>query len=93
MSVLTQFLLPVPLSSAAVFPVADVRQLWFCCRRPLERGSTCVQVKATAGDTHLGGEDFDNRLVNFFTQEFKRKHKKTIEVSLLTACCFCGCSA
>ncbi len=27
-----------------------------------------VQVKATAGDTHLGGEDFDNRLVNFFTQ-------------------------
>jgi Hsp70 protein len=26
------------------------------------------QVKATAGDTHLGGEDFDNRLVNFFVQ-------------------------
>ncbi|KAK9841958.1 hypothetical protein WJX81_001190 [Elliptochloris bilobata] len=37
------------------------------------------EVKATAGDTHLGGEDFDNRLVNFFTQEFKRKHKKSIE--------------
>jgi len=34
------------------------------------------EVKATAGDTHLGGEDFDNRLVNHFTQEFKRKHKK-----------------
>lgn len=34
------------------------------------------EVKATAGDTHLGGEDFDNRLVNFFVQEFKRKHKK-----------------
>ena len=33
------------------------------------------EVKATAGDTHLGGEDFDNRLVNFFVQEFKRKHK------------------
>ena len=33
-------------------------------------------VKATAGDTHLGGEDFDNRLVTHFTQEFKRKHKK-----------------
>merc|ERR1712054_706254 len=32
--------------------------------------------KATAGDTHLGGEDFDNRLVNHFVQEFKRKHKK-----------------
>merc|ERR1711912_89303 len=34
------------------------------------------EVKATAGDTHLGGEDFDNRLVNHFTQEFKRKHRK-----------------
>merc|ERR1712188_330725 len=34
------------------------------------------EVKATAGDTHLGGEDFDNRLVNHFVQEFKRKHKK-----------------
>jgi L1 cell adhesion molecule like protein len=36
------------------------------------------EVKATAGDTHLGGEDFDNRLVNHFTQEFKRKYKKDI---------------
>ena len=35
-------------------------------------------VKATAGDTHLGGEDFDNRLVEFFKAEFKRKHKKDI---------------
>ncbi|KAM5554504.1 heat shock 70 kDa protein 4-like [Rosa sericea] len=35
-------------------------------------------VKATAGDTHLGGEDFDNRMVNHFVQEFKRKHKKDI---------------
>eukprot|EP01018_Ginkgo_biloba_P027801 Gb_14198 [translate_table: standard] len=34
------------------------------------------EVKATAGDTHLGGEDFDNRMVNHFAQEFKRKHKK-----------------
>ena len=34
------------------------------------------EVKSTAGDTHLGGEDFDNRLVNHFVQEFKRKHKK-----------------
>lgn len=31
------------------------------------------EVRATAGDTHLGGENFDNRLVIFFTQEFKRK--------------------
>ncbi|XP_005986180.1 heat shock cognate 71 kDa protein isoform X1 [Latimeria chalumnae] len=36
------------------------------------------EVKSTAGDTHLGGEDFDNRLVNHFINEFKRKHKKDI---------------
>ncbi|EGZ24425.1 hypothetical protein PHYSODRAFT_486085 [Phytophthora sojae] len=36
------------------------------------------EVKATAGDTHLGGEDFDNRLVEYFVQEFKRKHRKDI---------------
>lgn len=34
------------------------------------------EVLSTAGDTHLGGEDFDNRLVNHLAQEFKRKHKK-----------------
>merc|ERR1712083_940522 len=33
------------------------------------------EVKATAGDTHLGGEDFDNILVDFFVKEFKRKNK------------------
>ncbi len=31
------------------------------------------EVKATAGDTHLGGEDFDNRLVDYFVKEFKKK--------------------
>merc|ERR1712226_1158428 len=36
------------------------------------------EVKATAGDTHLGGEDFDNRLVNHFVQEFKRKNKADV---------------
>ena len=36
------------------------------------------EVKATAGDTHLGGEDFDNRMVDHFVQEFKRKHKKDL---------------
>jgi len=36
------------------------------------------EVKSTAGDTHLGGEDFDNRMVNHFMTEFKRKHKKDI---------------
>ncbi|KAL6273451.1 hypothetical protein ACE6H2_024143 [Prunus campanulata] len=33
------------------------------------------EVKATAGDTHLGGQDFDNRLVNYSVEEFKREHK------------------
>ena len=36
------------------------------------------QVKATAGDTHLGGEDFDTKMVEFLAEEFKRKHKKDI---------------
>jgi len=36
------------------------------------------EVKSTAGDTHLGGEDFDNRLVNHFVAEFKRKSKKDL---------------
>jgi L1 cell adhesion molecule like protein len=50
------------------------------------------EVKATAGDTHLGGEDFDNRLVNHFVQEFKRKNKQDITANkrsmrrLRTAC-------
>nr|CAA70893.1 heat shock protein 70 [Hydra oligactis] len=50
------------------------------------------EVKSTAGDTHLGGEDFDNRLVNHFVDEFKRKHKKDISSNkrvlrrLRTAC-------
>jgi heat shock protein 1/8 len=33
------------------------------------------EVRATAGDTHLGGEDFDNLLMQHFMTEFKRKHK------------------
>ena len=36
------------------------------------------EVKATAGDTHLGGEDFDNRMVEYCCQEFKRKYKKDL---------------
>ena len=36
------------------------------------------EVKATAGDTHLGGEDFDNRMVDHFVKEFQRKHKQDI---------------
>ncbi|OON16814.1 DnaK family protein, partial [Opisthorchis viverrini] len=50
------------------------------------------EVKSTSGDTHLGGEDFDIRMVNHFIQEFKRKHKKDISENkravrrLRTAC-------
>eukprot|EP01018_Ginkgo_biloba_P037012 Gb_10326 [translate_table: standard] len=50
------------------------------------------EVKSTAGDTHLGGEDFDNRMVNHFVQEFKRKNRKDISSNakalrrLKTAC-------
>merc|ERR1712024_31865 len=34
------------------------------------------EVKSTAGDTHLGGEDFDNRMVDYFLTDFKRRHRK-----------------
>tara|TARA_B100001173_G_scaffold133407_1_gene115901 strand:+ start:10853 stop:12787 length:1935 start_codon:yes stop_codon:yes gene_type:complete len=50
------------------------------------------EVKATAGDTRLGGEDFDTRLVQHFSQDFKRKHKKDLSENkrsvrrLRTAC-------
>ena len=42
------------------------------------------EVKSTAGDTHLGGEDFDNRMVNCFISEFKLKHKEDISKSKRT---------
>ena len=34
-----------------------------------------IEVKATGGDTHLGGEDIDNKIVNYVIDEFKKKHK------------------
>ncbi|KAJ2946688.1 hypothetical protein O0L34_g12748 [Tuta absoluta] len=46
----------------------------------IDEGSL-FEVKATAGDTHLGGEDFDNRLVNHLADEFKRKYKKDIKAN------------
>ena len=57
----------------------------------IDEGSL-FEVRSTAGDTHLGGEDFDNRMVNHFIQEFKRKHAKDISKNsrslrrLRTAC-------
>ena len=50
------------------------------------------EVKSTAGNAQLGGEDFDNHMVNHFITEFKRKHKKDISENkravrrLRTAC-------
>jgi heat shock protein 1/8 len=50
------------------------------------------EVKATGGDTHLGGEDIDNMLMTYFADEFKRKNKIDLSKSskamrrLKTAC-------
>lgn len=38
----------------------------------LELGDGVFEVKSTNGDTHLGGEDFDNTIVNYFIDEFKK---------------------
>lgn len=46
----------------------------------IDEGSL-FEVKSTAGDTHLGGEDFDNRLVDHFADEFKRKYKKDLKTN------------
>lgn len=57
----------------------------------IDEGSL-FEVKSTAGDTHLGGEDFDNRLVTHFAEEFQRKFKKDLRSNtralrrLRTAC-------
>jgi heat shock 70kDa protein 1/2/6/8 len=58
----------------------------------LKIDSGIFEVMATAGDTHLGGEDFDNRLVDYFVAEFKRKFHKDMSQNqralrrLRTAC-------
>ena len=44
------------------------------------------EVKSTNGDTHLGGEDFDNRMVNFFVKEFKKQHKKDLSQNKRSIC-------
>ncbi|XP_074263776.1 heat shock cognate 70 kDa protein-like [Silene latifolia] len=45
----------------------------------IEKGE--IQVKAVCGDTHLGGGDFDNKMVTYLLEDFKRKHKKDISDS------------
>ena len=44
----------------------------------IDEGSL-FEVRSTAGNTHLGGEDFDNRVVDHFAQEFKRKFKQDLK--------------
>lgn len=39
------------------------------------------EVKAVGGDTHLGGEDFDNRMLKYCVENFKRKYRKDITTS------------
>ena len=57
----------------------------------IDEGSI-FEVRSTAGDTHLGGEDFDSRMVSHFIQEFKRKYGKDMSKNnrslrrLRTAC-------
>lgn len=57
----------------------------------IDEGSM-FEVRSTAGDTHLGGEDFDNRILTHFIQEFKRKFNKDVSKNprairrLKTAC-------
>lgn len=44
----------------------------------LELGDGVFEVKSTHGDTHLGGEDFDNKIVNHFLEEIKKEHSKDL---------------
>ncbi|KAM5556357.1 heat shock cognate 70 kDa protein-like [Rosa sericea] len=47
-------------------------------------GDGVFEVKATAGDTHLGGEDFDTKMVNYCVEEFKRKHNLDVGGNIRT---------
>lgn len=41
----------------------------------IEIGDNLIEVLATAGDNHLGGDDFDERLTTYIAEEFKKKEK------------------
>ena len=45
-----------------------------------------IEVRSVAGDTHLGGEDFDNRLVNHFVNGFKRTYSKDLTTNARALC-------
>lgn len=44
------------------------------------------KVRSTTGNTHLGGGDFDSRLVNHFVEEIKRKHSKDVSANKNALC-------
>ena len=44
------------------------------------------EVKSTNGNSHLGGEDFDNQMVQFFVKEFKKQHNKDLSQSKKSLC-------
>lgn len=52
----------------------------------IDKGSM-FEVRSTAGDTHLGGEDFDNRMVMHFVEEFQRKRRKDFMKRARALCC------
>ena len=45
----------------------------------LEIGDGVFEVKSTDGDTHLGGDDFDNAIINWMLEEFKAEHSMDLE--------------
>ena len=47
----------------------------------LSIANTLIEVKSTSGNTHLGGDDFDNRMVDHFVSEFQTKHKKDLRTN------------
>ncbi|ORX43221.1 heat shock cognate 71 kDa protein [Piromyces finnis] len=48
----------------------------------LNINNSTFTVKATAGDAHLGGKDFTNKIVDYFVEEFKRKYEKDLSTNL-----------
>lgn len=46
----------------------------------LELGDGVFEVKATNGDTHLGGDDFDEKLVDFIAEEFKKENSMDLRL-------------
>ncbi|KAK7438576.1 Hsp70 chaperone [Stygiomarasmius scandens] len=77
-----------PLAAAAAYSLDSIptkhNVLFFCLGGGtfdvslITIGEGILQVKATMGDTHLGGEDFVARLVDHFVQEFKYKYKQDL---------------